>query len=330
MIRNCSVFLLSVLLVSCGKRTDYFVDKGEIFHTDYSIKYEYSKPLTQEILSELERFDASLNPFRDGSVIYNINNNVTAVPDSLFLEVFNKSQEISVISDGLFDITCSPLINAWGFGFKNMDNVTEWTIDSLKQFTGFENIKYENGHILKNDPRMQVNTSAIAKGFSVDVIARLLDSKGIENYMCEIGGEIVAKGVNPRGECWRIGIDKPIDEKNPDTNHRELQTILAICNKAVATSGNYRNFYIKDGKKYAHTINPKTGYPSENSILSSTVIANDCMTADAFATVFMLTNLEEAKQIAYSQGLDFLLMYATPEGQIETIASEGLKNYLSK
>jgi len=328
--KNCKyiiLFFFIFTLVSCQEnKMVYYQDNGEIFKTSYNIKYEYSRQLTKEIQSELNRFDNSLNPFKKESVITAVNNNQDVVLDTLFIEVFNKAQEVSRVSGGLFDITCSPYINAWGFGFKNMHDVTPQTIDSLKEFVGFEKIRIENGKVIKDDPRIQINTSAIAKGFSVDVITRMFDSLGVTNYMCEIGGEIVARGINQRGDCWRIGIDKPIDEKLV-TQH-DLQIILQLCNKAVATSGNYRNFYIKDGKKYAHTIDPRTGYPSSGNVLSATVVANDCMTADAYATTFMLTSIDEAQRIAKNQNLDIYLIYTNENGMPEAVYSDGFTKHI--
>ena len=322
----CLYLFILVFLNACNdKKTRYYQDTGEIFHTTYSIKYEYSRSLTEDIIKELNRFDNSLNPFKKESVISKVNNNEPVVLDSLFIEVFNKSQEVSHVSGGLFDITCSPFINAWGFGFKNLENITPQLIDSLKEFTGYEKIDIADGKIIKTDPRIQINTSAIAKGFSADIIARMLDSLGIENYMCEIGGEIVAKGINPKDECWHIGIDKPVESKVPE--QRDLQVILQICNKAVATSGNYRNFYLKDGKKYAHTIDPRSGYPSSGNVLSATVIAGNCMTADAYATVFMLTSIEQAMEIARNEQLDIYIIYNNENGQISAAYSDGFDKY---
>jgi thiamine biosynthesis lipoprotein len=321
--------LVALFSASCtGRKHIYQETGGEIFHTSYTVKYDYPYSLQNEILEALERFDHSLNPFKPGSIISRINNNEPVVPDSLFLEVFAKSQEVSAVSGGLFDITCAPLVNAWGFGFKNMENVTPQQIDSLKAFVGYDKIYAVSGKIVKTDPRVQINASAIAKGFSADIVARLLDSLGVENYLCEIGGEIRAKGLNPRGERWHIGIDKPVDEKVPD--HRQLQSIVRLCNKSIATSGNYRNFYLKDGKKYAHTINPQTGYPSETNILSASVIADDCMTADAYATVFMLTSIREMRRIAREQHLDVFLIYTGADGAVATACTDGFEKYFVK
>ena len=231
------LFFMLLLFVSCKeKQATYVEDRGEVFHTTYSIKYKYTHSLKPEIEAELAKFDDSLNPFKPTSIISKVNNNEEVVLDSFFINLFNRSQEVSGVSDGLFDITVSPLINAWGFGFKNIDNVTPEMVDSLKAIVGYDKIQVENGRVIKSDPRVQINTSAIAKGYSTDVIADLLESYGVTDYMIEIGGEVTAKGVNDKGECWHIGIDKPIDDKAPV--HRELQTIIKLCDKSMATSGN--------------------------------------------------------------------------------------------
>lgn len=322
-------FFMLLLFVSCKeKQATYVEDRGEVFHTTYSIKYKYTHSLKPEIEAELAKFDDSLNPFKPTSIISKVNNNEEVVLDSFFINVFNRSQEVSAVSDGLFDITVSPLINAWGFGFKNIDNVTAEMVDSLKAIVGYDKIQVENGRVIKSDPRVQINTSAIAKGYSTDVIADLLESYGVTDYMIEIGGEVTAKGINDKGECWHIGIDKPVDDKAPV--HRELQTIIKLCNKSMATSGNYRNFYVKDGKRYAHTINPKTGYPAESNILSATVIADDCMTADAYATVFMLADTAIIRSIALQEKLSYLLILDSEDNRSVIVKSTGFDKYQVK
>ena len=333
---NFFVLLFSFsILLSCnsdGKKkqyADYFQENGEIFTTSYNIKYAYSRSLKSEITDELNRFDLSLNPFKKNSIITKVNNNEPVELDSFFVNVFNKSIEVSENSNGYFDITTSPLINAWGFGFQNMDSVTPELIDSLKQFVGYEKITINNsGEVIKADSRVQINTSAIAKGYSCDVVANLLESYGIENYMIEIGGEVSAKGVNEKGVCWRIGVDKPKDESL--FIEHELQTIISLCNKSLATSGNYRNYYVKDGKKYAHTINPKTGYPSETDILGATVIANDCMTADAYATAFVAMGLNRSIEAAKGlEGVDYYFIFANEDESFGVVYSDGFEQYIA-
>lgn len=307
----------------------YYQEQGEIFTTGYSIKYEYSRSLKDEIEAELDRFDQSLNPFKDYSIITKVNNNEQVELDSLFINVFNKSMEVSRNTEGYFDITISPLINAWGFGFQNMENVTPETIDSLEEFVGYEKIKIEKGEIVKSDPRIELNTSAIAKGYSCDIIADLLESFGVENYMIEIGGEISAKGVNEKDVCWRIGVDKPDDLL---IIQHDLQTILSLCDKSLATSGNYRNYYVKDGKKYTHTIDPHTGYPSETDVLSATVIADDCMTADAYATAFVAMGMDKSIEVAKRvPELHYYFIYENEsDGSFAVKYSEGFEQFLAE
>lgn len=333
---NLLLFLLIpvTLLFSCNVNDDkkdytYHQEQGEIFTTGYHIKYAYSRSLKEEIVAELEKFNRSLNPFRENSIISKINRNEQVKPDTFFLDVFRKSMDVSRRTGGMFDITISPLINAWGFGFQNMKHVTPQTIDSLKQFVGFEKITLDNGgNIVKKDPRVTLNTSAIAKGYSCDVIANLLKGYGIEHFMVEIGGEIIAKGVNNKGECWRIGVDKPVDDASGI--HHELQVVLSLCDKALATSGNYRNFYMKDGRKYAHTIDPHTGYPSQLDILGATVIADDCMTADAYATAFMAMGIEKSKETAEEiSGLHYYFIYEMPDGTLGSVWSEGFEQFFT-
>ena len=332
--RTTYLLLLALLLLACNgrgskKEYTYHQEQGEIFHTGFHIKYAYSRSLKEEIMAELERFDRSLNPFRDNSVITRVNRNEPVELDSFFLNVFRKSEEISRQTGGKFDITVSPLINAWGFGFQNMDSVTPEIIDSLKQFVGYEKIRINpKGKIVKSDPRITLNTSAIAKGYACDVVGDLLERYGIEHYMVEIGGEITAKGVNDKGECWRIGVDKPIDDASG--MQHELQVILSLCDKALATSGNYRNFYLKNGKKYAHTIDPQSGYPSQLDILGATVIADDCMTADAFATAFMAMGMERSKEVAQLiPGLHYLFIFEMPDGSFGTVCSDGFEQFIA-
>ena len=332
--QNYLLFLLlpAMLLASCqagNKNYSYHQDQGEIFSTGYHIKYAYNRSLKEEIVTELNRFDLSLNPFRENSIITKINRNEPVKPDSLFMKVFRKSMEVSRKSGGKFDITVSPLINAWGFGFQNMDSVTPEIIDSLKEFVGYEKITVDNdGHILKTDPRVTLNTSAIAKGYACDVIGDLLERYGVDNYMVEIGGEITARGVNDKGECWRIGVDKPIDD--PLGMQHELQVVLSLCDKSMATSGNYRNYYVKDGKKYAHTIDPQTGYPSEQDILGATVIADDCMTADAYATAFMAMGMEQSEEMAKElPGLHYYFIYEKNDGTHGIEYSDGFEQFFT-
>lgn len=266
--------------------------QGSIFGTIYNITYHSDCDLHEEIKNILQKVDNSLSPFNKNSNITAINNNETDTLDKNMLEVFRLAKNISKSTYGAFDITIAPLVNFWGFGFENYQNVDSTDIDSLKNFVGFEKIRLENGKIIKSDPRIKLDCSAIAKGYGVDAVGKFLESKGIKDYMVEIGGEIRTRGSNPNGTPWRIGITNPQDDISGEQS--EIKQILELSDISLATSGNYRNYYIKDNKKYAHTIDPRTGYPVQHSILSSTVIAKDCATADAYATSFMVLGLDSA------------------------------------
>lgn len=317
-----------LIFTACTKQKQYFEESGSVFHTIYHIKYEGSELLTEKIDAEFQKFNLSLNPFNPNSIISKVNQNEPVEVDDWFMEVFNKAKDVSDHSEGVFDITCAPLVNLWGFGFSKMDSVTPQMIDSIKQFVGYQKVRLDGRKILKDDPRILLNCSAIAKGYASDVIARLLEREGIENYMVEIGGEVTMKGVNQNGKCWRIGINKPEDDSTGIKN--DVGEVVELCKKGgVATSGNYRNFYIKDGKKYAHTIDPRTGYPSEQSILSATIVAEDCITADAYATAFMAMGLEKAREAAKNiPGIEYYVIYTDENGKHQIEYSDGMLQYL--
>ena len=287
------------VMMSCkgnSGNAPYQKNSGFVFGTSYNITYQHSDDLGEAIDSVLHQVDLALSPFNKESVITAINENKNLTTDNqMFTEVFNLASKITHDTDGAFDITVAPLVNAWGFGFKSGTPPTDAAIDSIRSFVGFDKVSLSEGKITKQDPRVMLDCSAIAKGYAVDKVAEMLVSKGVKNLMVEIGGEIVVKGINPKNEAWRIGVTKPVDDSLSTSN--ELQTILPLTDIAMATSGNYRNFYYKDGKKYAHTIDPATGRPVQHSILSATVLASDCATADAYATSFMVMGLEGTKKV---------------------------------
>lgn len=283
------------LIVSKQRNVPFQKNTGFVFGTIYNISYQSNENLQAEIEAELKKVDASLSTFNQNSIISKVNQNKNVKVNDMFAEVFNLAEHISAETDGAFDITVAPMVNAWGFGFKSGKMPTDAQIDSLRSIVGFHKVKLVNGSIKKDNPATMLDCSAIAKGYGCDVVARFLQEKGIKNYMVEIGGEIVTCGVNDQRMPWKIGVTKPTDDSL--SVNEELQTVLNVTNKAMATSGNYRNFYYKNGKKYAHTIDPKTGRPVQHNILSATVLADNCATADAFATSFMVMGLEKAKMV---------------------------------
>lgn len=311
------------------KDEPYQHNSGYIFGTSYNITYQCADDHKKDIEKVLADVDASLSPFNDTSIITHVNRNEEVVLDKLFLDVFRLAQKINEDTEGAFDITVAPLVNAWGFGFKNGVNSDEKVIDSLRQVVGLHKVRLEGDKIVKTDPRVMLDCSAIAKGYGVDVVANLLRKFGIKNFMVEIGGEVVTSGVNRERMPWRIGVTKPTDDSLSINN--ELQTVINVTDKAMATSGNYRNFYYKGGRKYAHTIDPKTGYPVQHSILSATVITNDCATADAYATSFMVMGLEKSKKVLERHPeMMVYFIYSDEKGQNQVWFSPALKDKIAQ
>ena len=281
--------------------------EGNIFGTFYHITYQHPTDLKDSIEEAMHRVDNSLSPFNPNSTISHINNNSSSETDTAFVTVFTLAKQISADTNGAFDITVAPLVNAWGFGFKNKDIVTDQLIDSLLQYVGMEKVWLSDAAIHKADTSVMLDCSAIAKGFGVDVVAELLEAKHVGNYMVEIGGEVRVKGMNPKGKSWNIGIVKP----DPDPMGQEIEEVLSITDISMATSGNYRNFYVEGDRRYAHTIDPRSGRPVQHNILSATVLAPDCATADAYATAFMVLGLEDTQRVlSHHPELKAYIIYA--------------------
>ena len=274
--------------------------EGAVFGTFYHTTYQSNKNLQKEMDAALDSVNNSLSMFNSESTLSHLNRNEDMHSDAMFDQVFRLAQRVSEATDGAFDVTVAPLVNAWGFGFKNGTRPDSAQVDSLKNLVGWKRVKLSNGLVEKDDPRMVLDFSAIAKGYGCDVVANVLRRHGVRNFMVEIGGEVVVEGHNTKEKPWSIGVNKPEDDTLNVNN--ELEDILHLTNCAMATSGNYRNFYVtEDGRKVAHTIDPHTGYPVQHSILSATVIAPTCAEADAFATSFMVMGLEKAKKVLEKQ-----------------------------
>ena len=315
----------TVMIIYNQKNTPYQHDKGMIFGTVYHVTYQNSDNLNDQIVAELNKVDSSLSMFNKQSVITKVNNNQDIEVDVMFGDVFTLARTVSADTDGAFDITVAPLVNAWGFGFKSGNMPSRHTIDSLRTFVGYKRVELHDSRIVKADPRVMLDCSAIAKGYGCDVVAELLRRKGIDNFMVEIGGEVVTSGISEKRVPWKIGVTKPSDDSLSVNN--ELQTVLNITDKAMATSGNYRNFYYKNGKKYAHTIDPDTGYPVQHSLLSATVISDRCAKADAYATAFMVMGLEKAKKVLdRHRDLMAYLIYSDHKGEYKVWFSPSLRD----
>ena len=329
-ILSAGVILLFTQCRPANKQYTYL--EGKVFGTNYHITYLHprGKDLKTQIDEKFNEFNLSLSTFNPNSIISRINkNDPTVKTDSYFEEMYTMARQVSEKSDGAFDITVAPLVNAWGFGFGNHDTSHQPNVDTILPYIGYQKIYIQNHKLIKTDPHIMLDASAIAKGQGSDVIAHLLSENGCENYMVEIGGEIACKGLNPKGQKWQIGIDKPKDD--PTEDNLQLQTVVAISNVGMATSGNYRQFYYRDGKKYAHTINPITGFPVQHNLLSTTVVAPTCMQADAYATAFMVVGVDRSLQICNSvPGMDCYLIYTDKNGNYKTVYTKGFEKYLTK
>ena len=285
----------TVFVIRQQHNMPYQHDEGFIFGTVYSVTYQSERNLKAEIEAELRKVDAEFSMFNDTSTVSRLNRGEQVSRSAMFNEVWQLAQDVHQETEGAFDITVAPLVNAWGFGFKHEQMPTPSQVDSLLKI------------------RNQYDFSAIAKGYGSDVVARYLRSQDVKNFMVEIGGEVVTQGISEKRLPWRIGVTKPTDDSLSVSG--ELQTVLGVTDIAMATSGNYRNFYYRGGKKYAHTIDPKTGYPVQHSLLSATVLAKNCATADAYATSFMVMGIERAKALLERHPeLMAYFIYALPDG----------------
>lgn len=319
----------SIFVIRQQRNTPFQKDEGMVFGTIYHITYQSDTNYQKEIEAELQKVDNSLSPFNKTSIISRVNRNEKVKVDEMFNEVFQLAEKISGDTDGAFDITVAPMVNAWGFGFKTGNPPTKQTIDSLRAIVGFNTVSLQDGYVIKKNPKTMLDCSAIAKGYGTDVVARFLKKKGVQNFMVEIGGEIVVNGNSEKLQPWRIGINKPTDDSL--NTSQAIQDVVSVSNIAMATSGNYRNFYYKNGKKYAHTIDPKTGYPVQHNILSATVFADDCATADAYATSFMVLGLDGARKILEKHPeLCAYLIYSDQKGSNQIWYSPSLQKKLGK
>jgi thiamine biosynthesis lipoprotein len=324
--------IIAVAFSSC-KKAEFENFNGFAQGTTYSIVYESLKnagpdSLKREVEKILHDFDMSLSLYQESSLLSRVNRNEDITVDQFFEEVYRKSVSISEMSDGAFDITIGPLARAWGFGPDDQKNFSEAKRDSLMKLVGMSKISLADGKVIKSDPGISLDFNAIAQGYSVDVVCRFFDDLGVKNYLVEIGGEVRARGTK-NGNLWRIGIDKP--EDNNIIPGQSLQAIVRITDRSLATSGNYRKFYVEDGIKYSHTIDPKTGYPAKNRLLSATILAGDCATADGIATACMVMGHEKSIQfISSNPQFSAYFVISDDDGNYQTWISENLKEFISE
>ena len=333
--RICLGLIAALLLVGCSGPKPYIriegFAQGGTYHVICApLRGVSEAQLRTRIDSLLNDIDFTLSGYNKGSLLSRINAGEDLPLNALFVDCFTRSKEIWAESGGAFDPSAAPLFDLWGFGFANKGTVTQAAIDSIRAFVGMDLLTLETRddgvHLVKADPRIKLNFNAIAQGFSADAVAALLESLGSTDYLVDIGREILCKGNNASGGLWRIGLDRPEDGNMEEG--KELQTVIELTGKGIVTSGNYRKFYVENGQKYAHTIDPSTGRPVTHNLLSATVIADDSTTADAYATWLMVIGTERARELlAARSDVEALLIY-DEDGQMKSFQTENVKTQI--
>ena len=321
--RLAILFGIIVLLTSCNRQPKKIMLQGEAQGSYYAITYydEQERNFQHEIDSIFHAVDVSVNLWVDTSVISKVNRNEDVTLDSIFIDNFNIAQEAARLSDGYFDPTISPIVAAWGFSYKHGDSITPQLIDSLKQLVDYRKVRIENGMVIKENPAMTLDFNAIAQGYTSDLIASFLDSRGIKNYLVDTGGEIMAHGTKPNGQPWIVGIEKPADNWDSE---QVVHTRIALRDKGLVTSGSTRKYVERNGKRYSHCIDPNTGYPVEHQVLSVTVMANSSVWADALASICMVMGMEKSLPLIESMDdVEAYYIYVNENNELETFATEG-------
>jgi len=326
-----------LLLVSCAliptcsrAQQEPIKIEGEAQGTTYHITYfdQKNRDLKPEITGILSDFDKSVSTYDPNSIISKINNNQSTIVDHYFIACFTKAKEVWKNTDGAFDPTVYPLVSAWGFGPKKKIKIEKTKIDSILQFVGFNLIELKGKKVIKKDPRVKLDFNAFAQGYSVDVVSDFLKSKGITSFVVEIGGEVYANDPKPSGETWKVSIEEPYDNQESENPTKEIAELTHL---AIATSGNNRQYFIENGVKYAHHLDPKTGYPAKNTLLSASIFAKDCISSDANATGVLVMGLERAKDFLKKHPeLQAYLIYSDEYGNFKVYKTEGMDALLIK
>ena len=313
------------VLASCGKQPEKVVLQGLAQGSYYAVTYydEQNRNFQREIDSIFHAVDMSVNLWVDSSIISKVNRNEEVALDSIFIDNFNIAQKAALLSNGYFDPTISPIVAAWGFSYKSGDSLTPQLIDSLRQLVDYRNIRIENGKVVKENPAMTLDFNAIAQGYTSDLIARFLESRGVKNFLVDTGGEIMARGEKPDGKPWIVGIEKPAENMDSE---RIVQTRIALCDKGLVTSGSTRKYVERNGKRYSHCIDPKTGYPVEHQLLSVTVMAENSVWADALASICMVMGKERSLPLIQGmEGVEAYYIFVNDKNELETFATEGFR-----
>jgi|AntRauTorckE6833_2_1112554.scaffolds.fasta_scaffold00897_1 thiamine biosynthesis lipoprotein len=296
--------------------------------TYYAVTYfdNDQRDFQPQIDSLLDAFDMTASTYKPGSVISKINDNSSDTTNKIFRDIFLTADSISRATGGAFDVTVMPLVNAWGFGYQDPEKLDKNQVDSVLKYVGYEKVRLEDKKIRKDFPEVKIDFNSIAQGYSVDLIGRFLEDNDISNFLVDVGGEVLAKGKKPGKGLWKVGIEKPAEEKS---SPRSIKAVVSPKNRALATSGTYRKYYERDGVRYSHTIDPKTGYPVAHTLLSVSVMASNVMVADAYATAFMVMGLEEAKAfLKKNDTLEGYFIYSNKDGKLRTFATPGMRRFI--
>ena len=314
-----------VLLASCDRPPQKIVLQGLAQGSYYAVTYfdEQGRNFQREVDSIFHAVDMSVNLWVDSSIISKVNRNEEVTLDSIFIDHFNIAQQAAQLSNGYFDPTISPIVAAWGFSYKNGDSITPQLIDSLKSLVDYRKIRIEDGKVVKENPAIQLDFNAIAQGYTSDLIARFLESKGISNFIVDTGGEIIARGSKPNDSPWIVGIEKPAENMDAE---RILQTRITLRDKGLVTSGSTRKYVERNGRRYSHCIDPTTGYPVEHQVLSVTVLAESSVWADALASICMVMGMKASLPLIESmEGVEAYYIFVNGNNTLETFATEGFK-----
>jgi thiamine biosynthesis lipoprotein len=326
------VLLITFIISHTRRKGEYIRLAGFAQGTTYHITYESKnrENLQYFIDSLLADFDLSLSIYQPNSIISRFNRNEPrTLADQKFIYVFNKAYEVYQKTEGAFDITVGPIVNAIGFGSSDTLDVDSTLIRRLLKSVGMNKVSLHHNMLVKQSPDVTLDVNALAQGYSVDLVVEFLEARKIRNYLVEIGGEVRVRGKNENNRAWRIGIDRPVEGNFIPGS--DLQAVIRLNNRSLATSGNYRKFYEKNGIKFVHTINPKTGYPVVSNLLSATVVASDCITADAYATALMVFGVDKSIAfLAKNQFLDAFLIYADQKGKFKTFTTERLQKFIEE
>ncbi|MCQ2204718.1 MAG: FAD:protein FMN transferase [Bacteroidales bacterium] len=322
-----------LFLTSCNEAKErYIKEEGFVFGTTYHITYKYTRSLEKEMLERLRTYDASLSTYNKSSVISRVNRNEDVEVDTLFANVYNKAREVYELSGHRFDITIKPLSNLWRFNGDYPDTISVATydsilakVDSVRSFIGFDKTRLEGRRVVKDDERIMFEAAALAEGYGIDVAASVFDEYGVTDYMVELGGELHVKGLSPSNRKWRISVDKPVEGANE--LNRSSQILIGVTDAAVSTSGSYRQFYyVEDGRRLQHTIDPLTGRPVEHGMLSVTVVGPNTMTTDALSTTCMVLGPDKAIELVNSlEGIEAYLIYEDDDKVQHQLMSDGFK-----